>query len=520
MQVVLTTSQMREADRSTITDFGIPGFTLMETAGRGAVLAITEWFGPLQKKRVCLLCGKGNNGGDALVVARCLVDAGAHVTVRLAMGIDDLSQDAAANLRLLEQLQSAEPARLHIAENNGDIDLDSFDLLIDGLLGTGVQKKLREPLLSLVEVANYSRTPVVALDIPTGLHGDTGEVLGAAIRAGLTVTMAAPKLGLFLSDGPDYAGEIVVADVGIPDAVLQSAARMDPGPTYIPSGDDIRARLPSRRRADHKYSAGLALVVAGSEGLTGAPVMASTAAARVGAGAVVCATARSVRDVVASKLTEVMTLSLPEGADGIDAPEAIEALKERLGKARSMLVGCGLGRARGTAAFVRRLIETAVIPVVVDADGLHALARDTAILAGGSHGARVLTPHKGELRSLVGDEVDTLGPLEIARKYAARWHCVMVIKGAPTVVGTPDGTTFINQTGNQALASAGTGDVLAGMITGYLAQGLSPVDAALCSLYIGGRAADVYAARMNRDSLMAMDLVNELPELLKREFAL
>ncbi len=519
MRLVLTTSQMREADRRTITDFGIPGFTLMETAGRGAVRAITDWYGPLRSKQVCLLCGKGNNGGDALVVARCLVDAGANVTVRLVMGTDDLSTDASANLRLLEQLRSAEPGHLQIETGGGTDELSTFDLLVDGLLGTGLEKHLREPVLSLVTAANESHVPIVALDIATGLHGDTGEILGAAIRAGLTVTMAAPKLGLFLGDGPDCTGELVVADVGIPEAVLQSVADTDPGATYIPSADDIRDRLPSRRRADHKYSAGLALVVAGSDGLTGAPVMAATAAARVGAGAVVCATASSVRDVVASKLTEIMTLSLPEDENGIIADRAVEALHERLAKARSLLVGCGLGRAEGTATFVRRLLDTIRIPAVIDADGLYALGQDPASGVRSADGTRVLTPHKGELRRLIGNEADTLGPLDIARKYASRWHCVMVVKGAPTVVAAPDGTAFINPTGNPALASAGTGDVLAGMIAGYLAQGLSPIDAALCSLFVGGRAADAYAARLNRDSLMAMDIVNELPGLLKREFA-
>ncbi len=511
MKKILTAAQMRLADDRAISS-GIPSLTLMENAGVAATDSIADFVGSTNGLRACCVCGKGNNAGDALVVARLLHEMGATVTVQMVLGTSDLAPDATTNFERLQQVEQTSERLSIYREPDGDFS--EFNLIVDGLLGTGLTKPLRDPLGSVVGRINVAGRPVVALDIPTGIHSDTGEVLGDAVRAELTVTMGACKQGLLVGEGPDFAGTVSVADIGIPDSLLEEAAASEPGPLYSVERDDIRQLLPARPRRAHKYSSGLALVVAGSPGLTGAPVMASTAAARVGAGAVVCAAPEPIIRSLETRLTEIMTEALPTDSDGISVQDSMEALADRISKAGAVLVGPGLGRHEKTGAFLWRLLKSLRLPVVLDADGLFHAASDPTSLASLSKGRWVLTPHLGELRRLAGYEIDVSNPVQTARSLSAQWDSILVFKGAPTVVATPGGTAFITTTGNQALATAGSGDVLAGMITGFLARGLSPLDAALCALFVGGTAAENLATKMYRDSVMAMDIVNELPNTL------
>ena len=511
MKPVLTAAQMREADRYTIDDLGIPGFTLMETAGRATAREITARFGPPRELSVCCLCGKGNNAGDALVVARLLADAGADVVVQMTSGVDELTPDARANLMLVQALANGdELASIEIALDPAFEDR-GFDLVIDGLLGTGLDSPLRDPTAHLVRQINGSGIPVVAVDVPTGLNADTGEVMGACILADVTVTMGALKQGLLINEGPDYAGDIVVVEIGIPRFVLEGDHTADPTSTWIPDHEDVSLILPSRPRRSHKYSAGMVLAVAGSPGLTGAPVLAASAAARVGAGAVVCACPESIQPVIAAKLDEVMTLALPSTENGLVVSESLEKLAGRLNQASALLLGCGLGRGTDTGDFVRQILRSTKLPGVIDADALFAL--DTEFLEQHGNPGWILTPHLGEFRQLVGDDAD-LTSVDAARKYAIEWNTTVLLKGSPSVVGCPDGTVFINPTGNQALASAGTGDVLAGICAGFLAQGLDPSDAAVAALFIGGVAAERYTESYYLESMVAGDIVDLVPETL------
>lgn len=521
LEPVLTASAMREADRYTIETFGIPGFTLMETAGRGAAAVIEAYFGPLAGKTVACYCGKGNNGGDGLVVARVLYEHGARVRVVLLADEDDMTSDAAQNLRLLRALKT------HDTENRLDLlplgsvdalaDLPPSDLHIDALLGTGLTSALRDPVRSLVDWINAQPQPTVALDVPTGLNSDDGTAPGVAVEAELTVTMGALKAGLLLGEGPRLAGRIEVVEIGIPAFVLEQAAAT-PGCARRTTDAPIRTWLPERAHDANKYSAGLALVVAGAPGMTGAPVMAATAAARVGAGYVVCACHETIQPTLSVKLTEVTTIALPD-ADGGIAPEAsLEALRPRLEKAQALLVGCGLGRHPETQRFVRLLLESATCPVVVDADGLNALARHTDWIEKHARGNWILTPHMGEFRRLAGNNVDATDRIRTVQAYARRWNCVLVLKGLPSVTGWPDGQVYVNGTGNPALATAGTGDVLAGMCAGLLAQGVSPGRAAVAALHLGGAAADRYVRRHGSRSMMATDLLRHLPPVLRERF--
>ena len=522
MEPVLTADAMREADRLTIETFGLPSFTLMESAGRAAAERMVRYYGPLAGKTVAVLCGKGNNGGDGFVVARVLWAAGARVQV-VAIGTPEaMTDDAARNWNLLEKLTEHDHESrltLHLFESLHQLaGFSPAALYVDALLGTGLESKLRGAVAEIVAWLNRQQTSVVALDVPTGLQSDTGEVLGEAVEAERTFTMAAPKAGLLLGEGPRVAGKVDVLEIGIPGFALHEALG-EKGGAWRATDEDVRAWLPRRAHNAYKYSVGLGLVVAGSAGMTGAPTMASLAAARSGAGYVVCACAQSLQPTLSVKLTEVTSIALPETSDGgIDAGGALEALEDRLTKAQALLVGPGLGRHPETQRFIRALLRKTDVPTVIDADGLNALADYTDEIAEQSGGRWVLTPHAGEFKRLAGSDVSLTDRLAVARTYAQRWNSVLVLKGLPSVVGCPDGTVYVNRTGGPALATAGTGDVLAGMCTGLLAQGMAPDQAALAALHLGGAAADRYAAHRAARTLLATDLLAELPDVLRERF--
>lgn len=516
---MLTAAAMRAADGYAIDPYGLPGFTLMETAGRAAADAMEAHFGPVAGRRVACCCGKGNNGGDGLVVARVLHARGAVVDVVLSSDADELSPDAAHNLRLLQTLAANDPdGRLHVHRLAAPLDaLPPADLAVDALLGTGLTRAPRAPLDGMIAWLNARTAPVTALDLPSGLNSDDGCTPGAVVEAALTVTMGALKAGLLLGEGPRVAGRVVTAEIGIPAFAL--SGRADAAGCARRSTDDaVRRWLPARGHDANKYSVGLAVVVAGSPGMTGAPVMAATAAARAGAGYVVCACHEALHDVLAAKLTEVTTLPLPDADGGIDPDGALAALAPRLEKARALLVGCGLGRHPATQRFVRALLAQTDLPVVLDADGLNALVGHTDLLAEHARGRWILTPHAGEFERLAGEKIGPDGPIETARRFARRWNSVLVLKGLPSVTATPDGQVCVNATGNPALATAGTGDVLAGLCAGLLAQGLPPGPAAVAALHVGGAAADRYTRRRAGRAMVATDLLRQLPLVLRERF--
>ena len=523
---VLTAEAMRAADENAIEDFGIPSFTLMESAGRAIVDSVARHYGPMRDQTVAIICGKGNNGGDGLVVARQLFARGATVDVTLMSDPDELRDDPAHNLQLLRRLieSASDGDRLAICSFD---TLDAFearmeavrpDLFVDAMLGTGLTSDVRAPMSSVVQWLNDQAAPVVAVDVPTGLHSNTGAILGDTVAADHTVTMAAYKSGLLVGEGPRVAGSVEVAEIGIPAFAIESAAEA-PGCARLTADAPIRATLPTRAQDAHKYSAGMALVVGGAPNYTGAPVMTSRAAARIGAGYVMCATAEPAQSTLATKMTEIPTQGLPtDPEDGLPPGPSLEALQESLGKARALCIGPGLGRASGTQRFVRDLLEHTDLPVVIDADGLNALAGHIDTWSKHANGQWILTPHVGEFRRLTGGDVSLDDRLQTAASYAERWNSVLILKGMPSVVGCPDGSVYINGTGNPALATAGTGDVLSGFCAGLLAQGLSPKRAALSALHIGGAVADEYAAQYSAQTMQALDLIDHLPHVLTERF--
>ena len=521
----LTADAMRAADRYTIDEYGLPSFTLMETAGRGCAAHIQDAYGPLEDEAVVVLCGKGNNGGDGLVVARHLVTDGAQVHVVLTSAPDALSDDAAHNLSLLRQLQAdgAAGERLTIGELE---DVETLTaavaplrpcLYVDALLGTGLTSDVREPIRSLVTWVNERTAPTVALDVPTGLHSDTGAVLGVAVRADRTATMAAPKVGLRVGEGPTRAGTVEVVDIGMPPFVLDRAAEK-PGCVRETTDAAVRAWWPARDPDAYKYSVGTALIVGGAPPFAGAPVMAAKAAGRSGAGYVRCAGPETIHATLAGALTTIPTLPLPTDDDGIAPDAALDALAEAADTADAILVGPGLGRAPGTAQFVRRLVRAVDTPLVLDADGLNALAGHIDELAEERQAPWVLTPHTGEFRRLAGEDVSLMDRVRVAQAYAERWGAVCLLKGMPSVVAGPDGRAFLGSTPTPALATAGTGDVLAGQCVGLMAQGAPPLGAAAAALHVGGAAAARYGATHDSRSMVATDLLDMIPRVAAERF--
>ncbi|PQJ35573.1 bifunctional ADP-dependent (S)-NAD(P)H-hydrate dehydratase/NAD(P)H-hydrate epimerase [Salinibacter sp. 10B] len=510
----LTADAMRAADEYTIEEYGIPSFTLMESAGRGAADRIQNAYGPLDGETVVILCGKGNNGGDGLVVARRLYAAGAHIHVCLTSNREDVRDDPARNLRLLEQLQTEDNTERLTIESldtlstlTDTVNRLSPHLYVDALLGTGLTSDLREPIRSLVDWVNDRPAPTVAIDIPTGLHSDTGAVLGTAVEAEHTITMAAPKVGLYVGEAPRLAGTVDVVDIGIPTFVLNRVVER-PGCVRQTTDTTVRNWWPSRSPDAYKYSVGTAMVVGGSTRFTGAPRMASRAAVRSGAGYVTCACPASVQSTLAGTLTAVPTLPLSTTAEGL-APDAVRTVLDE--RADAILVGPGLGRGANTRQFVLRLVEESPdIPLVLDADGLNALADTETDWTKHANASWILTPHAGEFRRLAGT-VDLTNRVRAVQEYAQRWGVTLLLKGNPSIVAAPNGTTFIGSTGTPALATAGTGDVLAGQCVGLLAQGLSPLPAAATALHLGGAAAQRYARTRDPRTLAAPDLIDELP---------
>jgi NAD(P)H-hydrate epimerase len=515
MQPVLTAAEMREADRRTIEEVGLPGAVLMENAGTAVARAVRERFPAA--RRPLILCGRGNNGGDGFVVARRLLDL-APTTLLLAARAD-LRGDAALHMGAYERsggtVVEVADASAWAAQRPA---LEAADLIVDALLGTGLRQQ-PEGLLAqaIADVATHHEragTPVVCVDVPSGLPSDAGEVTWRTIVATLTVTFAAHKYGLVLPPAADRAGTVVVAEIGIPEPVLEAS---HPSLWLLERGDAAKA-WPPRAPGAHKGTFGHVLVVAGSVGKSGAAVLSALGALRAGAGLVTVATCPGALPLVAQGRPELMTEPLA-GSEWVTADAAAHALA--LAEARdAVVIGPGLGQEPATRAFVRELVRRCPVPLVVDADGLNALAASTgapaALDALRRPTATVVTPHPGEMGRLAGRSTDQVQRrrLETARAFAAETGAVAVLKGQRTLIADPTGKVAVNPTGNPGLATGGTGDVLAGMIGALLARGADGWTAATAGVFTHGHAADRAVERLGEEALLAGDLLDALPEAL------
>ena len=530
---LVTAAEMRALDCAAIEERQIPSLRLMENAGKAVVQEMVRHFGPLRGKTVTIVSGKGQNGGDGFVVARLLRQQGCTARVALLSPPSALKGDAATTLRRFQRAggrvhpipsgvgvgggpappeAGAPPTRIDPVSVLGPL-LQRSDLLVDAIFGTGLNAPVEGLPATAIQLMNASGRPIVAIDLPSGLDADTGAVLGAAITAMLTVTLACPKRGLYLGVGPNHAGMVRVADIGIPPD-LMAAAKI---PVTLLDAAQVRPWLPVRSRTAHKGTCGHAGIIAGSVGKTGAATMAALGALRVGAGLVTVATPRSLNDVLEAKLLEAMTVPVPETEARTLSTKALAPLLAFATDKTAMAIGPGIGTHPETKALVHSLLSSLTRPIVLDADGLNAVAGHRELLST-VHAPLLVTPHPGEMARLL--EVSTADVqkdrLGAATRLAQEHKVYVVLKGAGTVVAAPDGRLVVNSTGNPGMATAGTGDVLTGMLVGLLAQGLSPWEAACTGVYLHGLAGDLAAADQGETGLIAGDVIQAIPRAIRR----
>jgi ADP-dependent NAD(P)H-hydrate dehydratase / NAD(P)H-hydrate epimerase len=506
--LVVTAEQMREMDRLTIQKYGVPSLTLMERAGAGIAEAIIKRFGRVAKKGVLVVAGKGNNGGDGFVVARLLMKQRIPCEVALLARQDQLSSDSAHNLRAFLRLKG----KVH--EIAGDdfellsLLLDKNGLIVDAILGTGLKSEVRGRFAEAITLLNAAGLPIVAVDIPSGLDTDSGRPLGVAVQAEMTVALALAKLGEVIYPGVACCGELVVADIGVDDRAVAEVAPT----TELLDHETVRWLVPRREADTHKGSYGHVLVVAGSRGKTGAAILTCRAAMRTGAGLVTLAAPRSLNNIFAGALVEVMTEALRE-----NSAEEMDALGDDdwrglLARKNVLLFGPGVGVNASTQNITRWLLKNLDIPWVIDADGLNNVALEIDRLRHAKY-PPVLTPHPGEMARLTGKDTAAVNAdrVGIARAFAVAHRCHLVLKGARTVIATAEGKVFINPTGNPGMASGGMGDVLAGILAALLGQGLSAENAMKLGVYLHGFVGDRVAASQGEIGLIASDIIEGLP---------
>lgn len=509
---VLNAAQMRDADRRTIDEVGIPSLVLMENAGRQVVAAMEAMFEDLSEYQVAVLCGRGSNGGDGFVVARTLHQRGIDASVFVIGSISDIRGDARINVEILGRLglsvvevADEQAWELHFSE------IAQCDLIVDAIFGTGLKAPLAGLFETIIADLNGAGIPIVAIDLPTGLSADTPDLVGDCIDAAMCVTLAALKLPLVLPPGEARAGDVVIADIGIPAEVIEGIE----GPRIeLLTREQVRALVEPRAPDTHKGDFGHVLVVAGSRGKTGAAHLAAMGALRSGAGLVTIATPRSCQDVVAALAPEYMTEGLEETTDGALHSDAIRRALEL--EQDVVAVGPGLGVSESTVAFVRALVERGGSPIVLDADALNAFADDPRRLAGREGRDVVITPHPGEMARLlrISTQQVQANRIDAARSFAARHHLYVVLKGHRTIVATPEERIFINPTGNAGMATGGTGDVLTGMIAAWLGQLLDAEAACKLAVYLHGLAGDLAEADEGEVAMTATDVVMHLGDAL------
>ena len=511
---LLKADEMKDIDRRASSEFGIPSIILMENAGLRTLEVIEEILGETKNRMIIILAGKGNNGGDGLVIARHLINSGAVVETYLTGEVEELTQDSRINYEILLKMG----ARIFPLSSEKDLyllmlSLMNADLIVDALYGIGFKGSLNQFDSRLVKMVNWCRAPVVAVDIPSGVEADTGRVNGDAIKASHTVTFALPKIGLVLEPGKEYVGTLSVADISIPAVLLEDKAIK----TNLISEAMLSALIKPRSANSHKGTYGHVLLVGGSPGMVGAIMMSSQAALRTGAGLVTAAVPESLTAVVDSSLMEVMTAPLAQTGQSAIALEALPAIENLLGTVSVCAVGPGMSRYPEAGAIIRHILERSGVPLVIDADGLNALENDVAILKD-RQVPIVLTPHPGEMARLTGKTIEEIQSqrLEIAQTFAREWGVTLVLKGNKTIIANPSGEVYINISGNPGMATAGSGDVLTGIITGLIAQGLKPQDAAFAGVYLHGLAGDLAAQIKGEPGLIAGDLISCIPEVLKK----
>lgn len=518
---LVTSEQMRKIDKITIEREGIPGLELMEKAGLGSALAGKKMLDEKVKgKKVIVFCGKGNNGGDGFVVGRYLSKWGAKVEFYLLGKKEEVKGDALANLKKAVSLKL--PIKQVSREKELPAELKA-DLLVDAIFGTGFQGKVTGLEEKAIKLINSSKTKVLSIDTPSGLDVDTGSIEGKCVKADITPTMGLPKVGQFFFPGKSYCGKVEVIDIGVPQKVIdeQKINR------NLITEEEVKNILPKRPGDAHKGTCGKVFLIAGSTGMTGAATLASLSCLKAGSGMAILGIPQSLNEIMEVKVTEVMTKPLPDvRKKGALALRGLGEIMQALKWADCVALGPGLGQHFETVELVRRLVSRIELPMVIDADGLNAISKDSSIL-NQAKAPLILTPHIGELSRLINVPIEEIAKdrMKYASESAKRFNCVLVLKGAPTLIGEPGGEIYVNPTGNAGMATAGSGDVLTGIIVGLLAQMIflkeqdirkSMLESALAGVYIHGLCGDLAKEEKGEMGMIAGDMMEKLPEALKQ----
>jgi hydroxyethylthiazole kinase-like uncharacterized protein yjeF len=512
MQIV-TGEEMRRIDEATISRY-VTGIALMERAGQRVFEAITTAFPETEALTVSIFLGRGNNAGDGLVVGRLLAERGAKVILHYLHRPEDFSPDAAKNharLAALREGRKIVEKHLYLAGSRESIELslEESDVLVDALLGTGLDKPVRAEYENVIDQMNGSDVPIVAVDVPSGINATTGEMMGSAVVADMTVTMGLPKLGCLFYPGKGCTGELSVGDIGIPDEVVAEQRLWRYAADFAQALED----MPQHEPTSHKFARGSLLLIAGSRRYAGAALLASLSALRSGCGIVYCAGPESIRTVIQSSAPEVIFVALPETDGGSVAWEAKDRIFNEL-RFNAVAVGPGLTTDPDTVKFVGYVLERCPTPLLIDADGINALEGEYERLMKASKGREILvSPHSGELKRLTGKEApEAPGErFDHLRLLVAGTGVTIIHKGAPTVIAHPDGRVDINVHGHPGQATAGSGDVLTGAIGGFLAQGCGAARAARLGVYLHSRAAEIAACSVGERGMIAGDCMDALP---------
>jgi len=508
---VVTAEEMRVIDRRTIEGYSIPGSVLMERAGLAVASRIKEAFSP---RKVIIIAGSGNNGGDGLVVARNLYNEGWDVKVFLTEKPEDLKGDALLQYKIAVKFGLKIYPINEFLTNYSSL-ITHHCILVDALFGTGLSKNVTGALSEVISYLNRSNVPIFSVDIPSGISSDNGQIMGEAVRADYTVTFGLPKRGHLLYPGAQHSGKLFIEDIGFPKELLNSEKLH----IELLTKDKVSPLIPKRPRYSHKGNYGHVLIVAGSKGKTGAAIMAAKACLRSGAGLVTLGIPKSLADVFQSRVTEEMILALPDKGDGTLSQRASRVILNFLNERATILaIGPGIGISSDTKKLMEILIKTSTTPMLIDADGINSLKGERAIFSK-LKAPIILTPHLGEMARLLGKQkgvsVKTQdierNRINVPVSFAKETGTYLVLKGVPTIIAGPDGMAYINSTGNPGMASAGTGDVLTGMISAFLSQGLSPIHASILGVYMHGFAGDSAATEKGEHPLIATDIIEKIP---------
>ncbi|MBI4744364.1 MAG: NAD(P)H-hydrate dehydratase [Actinobacteria bacterium] len=511
MQVV-TSKEMEQIELASVSQLGISIYDLMEKAGKAVADAVIQKFTDVKNKQIVIVSGKGNNGGDGFVAGRILAKSKAKVNFFLLSSQDELKGEAALAFNSLGDLSSKcqvlTPENFESFKNK----VSQADIIIDAIFGFGFKGAVKDFIADVIDVTNDSNAFLVSVDIPSGVEADSGHIHSVCVRADETITFGLSKIGLLLYPGAEHTGKLTVADIGFPPEAISSVDIK----AEVIEGKDIKRILPERPPDIHKKKCGQVLVIAGSIGMTGAAVLTAESALRSGAGIVMLGVPKSLNSIFEQKLTEVMTIPLDETFNHALGIEAFDQIVELSGSFDVVVIGPGLSLDPSTVLLVRRLIKEINLPIVLDADGLNAMVGEEKKFAK-RLAPTIITPHPGELSRLLKTTSDEIQQdrITFVKQAAKEWNVVVVLKGAHTIIGSPDGEIKINITGNSGMATAGTGDVLTGLIGGFLAQKLSPLNASVLGTYLHGLAGDIGVEKTTEYCLVASDLIKYLPKAIK-----